>query len=121
MKSRKTTILSLVVLSGCLAVGLFSGGMILGRSLSQEEKEASAPSRKIGYFTFLNEDRSVALVVDVELARLRKAEKYLPLGIRVANKDIYTLKLDRQSLLLVDSGRQDLFHAGLQASRSCLR
>jgi len=103
MKSRKTTILSLLVLSGCLAVGLFSGRMILGRSLGQEEKEALAPTRKIGYFTFLNEDRSVALVVDVELARMRKAEKYLPLGIRLANKDIYTLKLDRQSLLLVDS------------------
>ncbi len=102
MKSRKTIILTLLVLSGCLAVGLFPGRMILGRSLNQEEKEALAPTRKIGYFTFLNEDRSVALLVDVELARMRKAEKYLPLGIRVANKDIYSLKVNRQSLLLVD-------------------
>jgi hypothetical protein len=102
MEVKRATSLNKFFLSGCLAVIFLSGGIILGRGLFQEEKEALTPTRKIGYFTFLNEDRSVALIVDVELARMRKTEKFLPLGIRVANKDIYPLKVDRQSFLLVD-------------------
>ena len=89
MKSRKTTILSLLVLSGLVWLVLcLSGGMVLSRDLILQGKEVPGLGRKIGYFTYLDEDRSTALAVDVELARMRKSKKYLPLGIWVANKDI---------------------------------
>jgi hypothetical protein len=102
MSENQSKRLKRFALSGCLAVLCLSGGMVLSRDLILQGKEVPGLGRKIGYFTYLDEDRSTALAVDVELARMRKSEKYLPLGIWVANKDTSTLKIDRQSLLLVD-------------------
>ncbi len=102
MKANQPKRVTRLVLSVCLIAAFSWGGMTLRSSLIRQGKDIAGLGRKIGYFTYLDEDRSTALAADVELARMRKAEKYVPLRIWVANKSVSTLKIDRQSLLLVD-------------------
>ena len=115
MKARATTALQIIVLLGSLGFIFLSDGTILRGSLYQEQEGRLEPSRKMGYFTYLNEDVSVALLVDVELARMRKAEKFIPLAIKLANKGIRTLKVNRQSLQLVDPANEAYTMPGFKA------
>jgi hypothetical protein len=81
--------------------------LILGLAASctsyQAGRESTIPSvRKFSAFSYIKENRDLAVIVDTELARRRKGEDYFPLGIKIANKSIEGLIVDRESLLLVD-------------------
>jgi len=115
MKAQAKTALQIIVLFGWLVPALLAGGIVLGGSLLQEKEGGIEPSRKIGYFTYLNEDVSVALFVEVELARMRTTEKYIPLAIKLANKGIYALRVIRQSFQLVDSANETYSMPGFKA------
>ena len=54
-------------------------------------------------FAVIKESEEVAVVVDVELAQRRREVPYFPLVVKIANKDLYSLTIDRESLILVDS------------------
>jgi hypothetical protein len=100
---RSKTALKITGLCSGLVFLLFAGGWALSSHRLQQEKPASlVPSRKVGYFAYLSEEVSTSLLVDVELARMRKAEKYIPLSVKLANKGLKALKIQRQSLVLVD-------------------
>jgi hypothetical protein len=53
-------------------------------------------------FTYKWEDTNLAIVVDVELAKRRLEESYFPLGIKIANKRLNRIIVDRETLFLVD-------------------
>ena len=48
-------------------------------------------------------------MVDTELILHRKVENYFPLGVKIANKNFYSLTLDRKSLILVDEN-DDIYY-----------
>ena len=69
----------------------------------QTGQESTVPSvRKFSAFSYIKENKNLAVIVDTELARRRKDEDYFPLGIKIANKSMESLIVDRESLLLVD-------------------
>jgi len=96
------TALRIIGLSVLLVFVLCSGGWGLRGTSLQEKAGSLEPSRKIGYFIYIYEDATAALLVDVELAKLRKTEEYIPLAIRLANKGVQALKIQRQSFQLLD-------------------
>ncbi len=53
-------------------------------------------------FSYEWADRNLAIVLDVELARRRTEEPYFPLGIKIANKRLNRIIVDRETLVLVD-------------------
>ena len=53
-------------------------------------------------FSYTWQDPNLAIVVDVELARRRADEPYFPLGIKIANKRLNRIIVDRETLFLVD-------------------
>jgi hypothetical protein len=58
--------------------------------------------RKIGAFSYIKENKDLAIVVDLELAKRRLKENYFPLGIKIANKNLDSIIVDRDTLFLVD-------------------
>ncbi len=50
----------------------------------------------------MRQSRDLAIVVDVEMARKRTEEAYFPLGIKIANKRLGQVIVDRETLVLVD-------------------
>ena len=96
-----------------LGLGLASCAPRFSESQTRRSPEA-ARTRKAGSYFFLAESRSVSLMVDVELARMRRTENYLPLVIMLANKDLYELSLDRDSLLLLDPNEDAYLMPGFQ-------
>jgi len=77
--------------------------MFIGSCRMQGPNLESLPesTRKFGTYSFIREDQDLAIIIDVELAKRRKNENYFPLGITIANKNLETLTLDRNSLILV--------------------
>jgi len=75
--------------------------MIVGCSAYRWEGP-SGEERKFGPFAFIKENKDLAVVVDLELTLRRKGEKCFPLGVKIANKNLDSLMLDRDSLILVD-------------------
>lgn len=63
---------------------------------------AMPSERKFSAFSYIKENKDLAVIVDTELARRRKDEDYFPLGIKIANKSIENLIIDRESLILID-------------------
>jgi hypothetical protein len=57
---------------------------------------------KAGAYSYRNENKQVSMVVDYEVARLRKEEKYFPLDIMIANKTLASVTVTRDSLILID-------------------
>jgi len=53
-------------------------------------------------FSYKWDDTNLAIVLDVELARRRTEEAYFPLGIKIANKRLNRIIIDRQTLFLID-------------------
>lgn len=53
-------------------------------------------------FSYKWEDSNLAIVLDVELAKRRLEETYFPLGIKIANKRLNRIIVDRETLFLVD-------------------
>jgi len=88
--------------SALLVGALLAAGPAGSGNPAQETPGGLVPSQKISYFTYLNEEAAAVLLVDVELARLRKDENYIPLSMKLANKGLFTLKLGRPSFVLVD-------------------
>jgi hypothetical protein len=102
MKFRHKTALGAIGASAWLVFALLSAGPAGRGNPVQEAAENPAPSRKISYFTYLNEEAAAVLMVDVELARMRKEEGTIPLSMKLANKSLQPLKIDRQSFALID-------------------
>jgi hypothetical protein len=102
MKFRPNNVFGAIGPSACLILALLSAGSAGGGNPAQEQAGSPVPSRKIGYFTYLNEEVSAVLMVDVELARMRKDENYIPLSMKLANKGLHALKIGRQSFELLD-------------------
>ena len=76
-----------VLAAGCATVGPAGTG-----------GEAS----KTATFNYTWQDTNLAIVLDVELARMRTEEPYFPLGIKIANKRLNRIIVDRETLFLVD-------------------
>jgi len=72
-------------------------------------ENSQEPTKRLGSSSFIRENRDLAIVVDVELTRRRLDEHYFPLGIKIANKNLETLTLDRDSLILVDE-HDDIYY-----------
>ena len=53
-------------------------------------------------FSYKWDDTNLAIVLDVELARRRTEEAYFPLGIKIANKRLNRIIVDRETLFLID-------------------
>jgi len=101
-KRHPKTALRIIGLSVSLVFVLCSGGWVLRGTALQEKAGNLEPSKKIGYFSYLYEDAVVAFLVDVELAKMRKTEEYIPLAVQLANKGVQALKIKRQSFQLLD-------------------
>jgi hypothetical protein len=82
----------LVLVAGCASVNL--------------EKKGEAVVKKSGAFSYIKEDSGMAIVVDVELAKRRTEEPYFPLGIKIANKRLDRILVNRETLVLVDEKGQ---------------
>jgi hypothetical protein len=81
-------LLGLVFLAmGCATVGPAGKGGEASRTAS---------------FSYTWEDKNLAIIVDVELARRRAEEPYFPLGIKIANKRLNRIIVDRETLFLID-------------------
>jgi hypothetical protein len=59
--------------------------------------------QKYSAYAYKAENREAALIVDYEVARLRKEEKYFPLDVMIANKKLPAVTVTRDSLILIDS------------------
>jgi hypothetical protein len=76
-----------VLAAGCASVG---------------PKGKGGEASKTASFNYTWEDTNLAIIVDVELARRRAEEPYFPLGIKIANKRLNRIIVDRETLFLVD-------------------
>ncbi len=76
-------------------------------------KNLYGEERKFGAFAFIKENDDMAVVVDIELTKRRKSENYFPLGVKIANKNIFSLTLDRDSLILVDENDDIYYMPGI--------
>jgi hypothetical protein len=76
-----------VLAAGCVTVGPEGKGGEASRTAS---------------FSYTWQDPNLAIIVDVELARRRAEEPYFPLGIKIANKRLKRIIVDRETLFLVD-------------------
>lgn len=90
------------------ALFLFILIMIVGCSAYRWEGPP-LEEKKLGAFAFIKEDENLAVVVDLELTQRRKGENYFPLGVKIANKKLNRLTLDRDSLILVDEN-DDIYY-----------
>ena len=70
-------------------------------TVGTEGKKAGGTSRSAA-FTYTQENSDLAVIVDVELAKNRTGEPYFPLGIKIANKRLNRIIVDRETLFLVD-------------------
>ena len=65
-------------------------------------KGKGGEASKSATFNYTWEDTNLTIIVDVELARRRAEEPYFPLGIKIANKRLNRIIVDRETLVLVD-------------------
>lgn len=62
-----------------------------------------ARSRRLTAYSFIEEGKLILLIVNVEAARYRAGEKYLPLLVAVGNRGVHEpLRVTRESFYLVD-------------------
>jgi hypothetical protein len=81
-------LLALAVLaSGCVTTG---------------PKGQAGEASKSATFNYSWQDKNLAIILDVELARRRTEEDFFPLGIKIANKRLNRIIVDRETLFLVD-------------------
>lgn len=67
-----------------------------------QKPNVSEEVKKFGTFAYIKENSDLAMVIDVELAKRRMNENYFPLGIKIANKNLEMMLVDRETLHLVD-------------------
>lgn len=85
-----------------LSVGLF----LLVVSCGTQQVETDLPAgldKKHGAYSYIKEDRWMSMILDYEVARLRKEDKYFPLDVMIANHDLNSLTVTRESLILFDA------------------
>ncbi len=70
------------------------------------EKPGTIEITKVGTYSYMRQSRDIAIVVDVEMAQKRTEEPYFPLGIKIANKRLKQVVVDRETLVLVDDKDQ---------------
>ncbi|MFC2165833.1 hypothetical protein ACFLT2_12670 [Acidobacteriota bacterium] len=69
---------------------------------------------KSGMYSYRSEDKEVSVIVDYEVARLRKEENYFPLDIMIANKKLPAVTVTRDSLILIDANGKTYSMASIQ-------
>ncbi len=69
---------------------------------------------KSGMYSYTNESRDVSMVLDYEVARLRKEENYFPLDVMIANKKLASVTVTRDSLILIDPNGKSYSMASIQ-------
>lgn len=85
-----------------LSVGLF----LLAASCGTQEVETDLPAgldKKHGVYSYIRGDREVSMILDYEVARLRKKDNYFPLDVMIANNGLKSLTVTRESLILIDA------------------
>lgn len=85
-----------------LSVGLF----LLLISCGTQQVETDLPAgldKKHGAYSYIREDRQVSMLIDYEVARLRKENMYFPLDVMIANNDLKSVTVTRESLILIDA------------------
>jgi hypothetical protein len=70
------------------------------------EKPGPIEITKVGAYSYMRQNRDIAIVVDVEMTQKRTEEAYFPLGIKIANKRLSQVIVDRETLVLVDEKDQ---------------
>ena len=70
------------------------------------EKPGTIEITKVGTYSYMRQSRDIAIVVDVEMTQKRTEEPYFPLGIKIANKRLKQVVVDRETLVLVDDKDQ---------------
>lgn len=76
--------------------------LMLAACASVVSDDQPALEKGFGVFSIIKEDRNMAVVVDYELALQRMDEFYFPLEVKIVNKRLEGLTLDRESFILVD-------------------
>lgn len=89
---RRKIAASIVIGLAILAAGCATAG----------SKGKSGEASKSATFNYTWEDKNLVIILDVELARRRAEEPYFPLGIKIANKRLNRIIVDRETLFLVD-------------------
>jgi hypothetical protein len=69
---------------------------------TREPQDTPETGIKSGRYSVKRENSDLAVIIDLELATRRLAEKYLPLIIKIANKQLYTVTISRDSLILIE-------------------
>lgn len=69
---------------------------------------------KAGAYSYRGESKQVSMVVDYEVARLRKDEKYFPVDVMIANKKLASITVTRDSLILIDASEKTYSMASIQ-------
>lgn len=86
-----------------LPVSILLGLAVLAAGCaSVNPKGQGGEASKTAVFDYTWQDTNLAIIVDVELARRRADEPYFPLGIKIANKRLKRIIVDRETLFLVD-------------------
>jgi hypothetical protein len=86
-----------------LPVSILLGLTVLAAGCaSVHPKGQGGEASKTAVFDYTWQDTNLAIIVDVELARRRADEPYFPLGIKIANKRLRKIIVDRETLFLVD-------------------
>ncbi len=86
-----------------LPVSILLGLTVLSAGCaSVRPKGRGGEASKTAVFDYTWQDTNLAIIVDVELARRRADEPYFPLGIKIANKRLKRIIVDRETLFLVD-------------------
>ncbi len=84
------------------------GSILLGLAILASGCATAGPkgdageASKSAAFNYSWQDKNLAIVLDVELARRRTEEDFFPLGIKIANKRLNRIIVDRETLFLVD-------------------
>jgi hypothetical protein len=91
-------------LSGIICIALLV--LVTGCASVPTEETGTMAIKKVGAYSYMRETPNMAIVVDVELAQKRTEEPYFPLGIKIANKRLDRIIVDRETLVLVDEKDQ---------------
>ena len=78
----------------------------------QPRYETAVPrglDKKFATYAYSKENSDLVVILDYEMALRRKGENYFPLSIKIANKNLLSLTLDRDSLTLIDVNSEVYF------------
>ena len=86
-----------------LSVSILLGLAVLASGCATAgPKGKPGEASKSATFNYSWQDKNLAIILDVELARRRTEEPFFPLGIKIANKRLNRIIVDRETLFLVN-------------------